>query len=682
MEKHPLHLKAPEFQASPEVTKAVESKERAARVLNEKLTEAEHEGPLLKEKVAADPTRRIEAYMDRLENIFLNPDERVRKRNLKLLKSAIYDALIIKRENFSESYFEFEKKLLCERGEYIEELSEDKKEELMNTAILNQEESLDEWMNFLTSEENTYPTWFKYYTWTQIIKLSQLDKERGQYKNRTESTVAPFPDIYNEPLAEIADLYEKYPEILKEVQSKDEQLRSEKNTLKKSLSSASSKEEKALIKEAISEITQKIEEVSEPTRVFDTKFSTLYAQKALNSLVNSIENAQETAGTWVKYNQGDMEALEELFNSVKGKGTGWCTTGRATARQQLENGDFYVFYSNDSSNQPTQPRLAILMLGDQIKEVRGILPNQAVETPMQEILDDKLKEFGPKAEQYSKKSHDMRLLKSLSEKQDAGKDFTKDELVFLYELHRPIESFAGARDLRIEELQKRRNIDDDIKKLFECEPEQIARSSKDITDTTKVYIGALDTDIFTKFPKNLEHIYSSFPDGRIHITTINPEQRTVGELTSKVEENNIKISPLASSMFMNKKEFIPGKYMESVSLVQITASDLGFTKGATFKKIIEKAQKLGLELCSHDIALQLALNGESKTVKSEISIGMNPISDSTGHKSIFDLAVDDLGISVSNSWTDKNTAIGPNQTFLFCKRESSAKKPRRFWFFS
>jgi len=94
MEKHPLHIKNPELQTSPEVQRAVLRKEQKTG-----------------EKVPNDPAERIEAYMDRLENIFLNPDERKRERNLEMFRDKIYDALIIKRENFPDSYFELQKRI-------------------------------------------------------------------------------------------------------------------------------------------------------------------------------------------------------------------------------------------------------------------------------------------------------------------------------------------------------------------------------------------------------------------------------------------------------------------------------------------------------------------------------------------------------------------------------------------
>ncbi|MFA6797402.1 MAG: hypothetical protein WCR40_01715, partial [Candidatus Paceibacterota bacterium] len=60
MEKYPLHLKIPDLQSSEEVEDAVEKQER-----------------LTDESIPNDPKERIEAYMDRLEKIFLNPDKRV-----------------------------------------------------------------------------------------------------------------------------------------------------------------------------------------------------------------------------------------------------------------------------------------------------------------------------------------------------------------------------------------------------------------------------------------------------------------------------------------------------------------------------------------------------------------------------------------------------------------------------
>ncbi len=316
MEKHPLHLKNPELQTSPEVNRAIGRKE-------------DREG----QKVPNDPTERIEAYMDRLENIFLNPDERKRKRNLKMFRDKIYDALIIKRENFPDSYFELQKRIARERGQAVEEIPENVREQMMDVSIEDQKASLDAWMDYLTSEDAVYPAWFKYFVWRNVVKLSQFDKERGEFKKRTDSTVAPYPDIYREPLAQIADIYEK--------------IKADNKNLKE----------------------------PEIREAFSKKFPSLYAELISKSLAEQMENREEIRGEWVKYEKGRDGDAEKLFQSLEGKGTGWCTAGRFTAQAQIENGDFYVYYTNDAKGVPTQPRLAIRMNGtSRIGEVRGVLP--------------------------------------------------------------------------------------------------------------------------------------------------------------------------------------------------------------------------------------------------------------------------------------------------------------------
>jgi hypothetical protein len=190
MEKHPLHLKIPDLQSSSDVQKAVKRKER-----------------LSGGRVPNDPSERIEAYMGRLENVFLHPDKEKRERNIDMVRPKIHDALLIKRENFPESYFALQQRVARERGQAIEEIPENVREQMMDVAIQDQRASLDAWIDYLTSEDAVYPAWFKYFVWRNVTKLSQFDKERGEFKKRTDSTVAPFPDIYREPLAQIADLY-------------------------------------------------------------------------------------------------------------------------------------------------------------------------------------------------------------------------------------------------------------------------------------------------------------------------------------------------------------------------------------------------------------------------------------------------------------------------------------------
>lgn len=604
-------MKNLELQTSPEVNRAVEREERKTE-----------------ERVPNDPSERIDAYMDRLENIFLNPDEKTRERNLEMFRDKIYDTLIIKKENFPESYFELQQRIARERGQAVEEIPESVREQMMDVVIEDQKHSLDAWIDYLTSNDAVYPAWFKYYAWNQITKLSQFDKERGEFKKRTSTTVAPYPDIYREPLAQIADIYLKVKEDNKHL-----------------------KEPK--IKEA-----------------FSKKFPTLYAELISKSLAASMEGREEIRGEWVKYEQGDSGAAEKLFESLEGKGTGWCTAGKSTAETQIESGDFYVYYTNDASGEPTQPRLAIRMDGNnKIGEVRGVLPHQGVEPLMQEVLDAKLSEFGSEADTYRKKSEDMRILTSLERKKEKEEPFTKDDLVFIYEVNSTIEGFGHQKDPRIAELRKDRNVEEDMLVIFECTKDQIAHVPSEITENTKAYVGQLEPGIFQKLPETLEHVYTSFPEKKIRRENVEIGGKSKEQLVSEMQAERINISDYAKSM-MENPDFAVGENREEAKLVRLTVADLGFKTSATTDQIYERAQALGLELCPPDTGPNYRLQYKDQPLGEWVRIGMKQITDSAGIPDVFRLGRNDGGLWLDDVWAEPGNAWRPGFEFVFRFRKA------------
>ncbi len=614
MEKHPLHIKNPELQTSPEVERAVERKERRTG-----------------EKVPNDPAKRIEAYMDRLENLFLNPDQEKRERNLEMFRDKIHDALIIKKENFPESYFELQQRIARERGQAVEEIPKNVRERMMDIVIEDQKHSLDAIIDYLSSNDATYPAWFKYYAWTQLIKLSQFDKERGEFKKRTDSTVAPFPALHYGPLAAIADLYERVRNDNKD---------------------------------------------SEARREFDKRFPTLYAELIAKSLAEKVENREEIRGEWIKYNQGDTAAAETLFRSLKGKGTGWCTAdGRTTAQTQIESGDFYVYYTNNTNGEPTQPRLAIRINRDKsIGEVRGILPSQGVEPVMQGVLDKKFQDFGSEADAYRKKSSDMKILTALEKKQEKGEPFTKSDLAFLYEVDSAIEGFGyGGKDPRVAELRKTRNPEMDMLTIFEYEPGQIARNPKEINENTKAYLGKLEPGIFDKIQKyNLEHIYTSFPEDKIRKIDLTiggqSKQAFLDELKEKEDSKAIKISEYGKSMLGNK-DFKVSKTPENLKLVRLKVRDLGFIGAATTEQVYRRAQELGLELCPPEVGPRLRLQYTNQPLNEWFLIGMKQIAGSGGRPNVFGLDRSAGGLWLDGRWAKPQHGWGPGREFVFRLRK-------------
>ena len=612
MEKHPLHLKNPELQTSPEVNRAVKRQERRTG-----------------EKLPNDPADRIEAYMDRLENIFLNPDNKVRERNLDMFRDQIYDAFIIKRENFPESYFELQQRIARERGQPVEHIPADVREQMMATAIEDQKHSLDAWMDYLTSPDAVYPAWFKFFVWKNITKLSQFDKERGEFKKRTDSTVAPYPDIYREPLAQIADIYEK--------------VKVDNKTLSE-----------AEVKEA-----------------FSKKFPALYAELISKSLAASMEGREEISGEWIKYEQGRNGDAVKLFKSLEGKGTGWCTAGHSTAEAQIGSGDFYVYYTYDADKKPTQPRLAIRMNGNQtIGEVRGILPSQGVEPVMQEALDQKLGDFGGEAKIYRKKSNDMRMLTSLEKKREKEEPFAKEDLLFLYEVNAPIEGFGYEKDPRVEEIRKDRNAEEDMLIIFDCTKAEIAHVPNEINAHTKAYVGPLEPGVLQKLPENFEHVYTSFPDKKIRRENVEIGGKDAKQLTRELEAAGINISDYAKDM-LKSPDFVAGK-REEITLIRLSVSDLGFARGGTTDQIYARAQEMGLELCPPDTGPNYRLKYQDQPMNEWVYVGMKQIPDRDGDPHVFHLERSAVGLWLYDSWASPDDEWSPDVEFVFRLRKSES----------
>ena len=375
---------------------------------------------------------KVRKYLERLKKV----EELAKNSNyngLELLKKMYYDKYLIKEENVPESYFELQKKMALERGMGHIEITEDMKKQLIKDIIDDQKSSLDTWLDYLINDDANYPEWFKYYTFQGMVKLGSYDKKTKTFSKRTPSTTNIFVDLNREALALV---YDDLCEVLNGKKVDDEVL------------------QKLLIGGSFSKLYS-------------------YTLELLDKSNKDISN--DTKGIWIKYNKGS--APDELVNSLKGKGTGWCTAGKETARQQLKGGDFYVYYTKDSNNEK-QPRIAIRMEENQIGEIRGINKNQNLEPEMQQVLEEKLKEF-PDRDKYNKKVNDMKKLTDIYNEYK-NRRLTIEELRFLYEVDEQIEGFGYEEDPRIEEILEGRNIKEDLAKVLNCKPEQISDDVNDV----------------------------------------------------------------------------------------------------------------------------------------------------------------------------------------------------------
>lgn len=388
------------------------------------------------------PAEKINKYMSRLEKI--HNIAKNNKHKMDILKQLYYDKYVI--NELPESYIALQQRISKEKGCGDIDITEEIKTEMLMSIQKDQKHSLDNWIEYFCSNDAMYPMWFKNYALTGMLKLGKFDKEKKEFTKRTKTTVEPYIDLNRETLAQVY------------------------NTLFHQIGK------------------NKLTEVEERALTNGESFKKLYSYY-LQKVYNSEKNSEETDGVWIKYNQGDD--YRPLWESLQEKNTGWCTAGEETAKSQLKNGDFYIYYTKDKNSEYKNPRIAIRMNeNEEIEEIRGIAKDQNLESNMERVLEEKLSEFEDK-DKYQKKVTDMNMLTILEKKQKENIEFTKEELRFLYEIDNKIKGFGWEEDPRIAEIKLLRNSKKDIAIIYEVSEELIATKVNDISKTTSIFYGNL-----------------------------------------------------------------------------------------------------------------------------------------------------------------------------------------------
>jgi hypothetical protein len=568
--------------------------------------EVEHEQKRKKmagEETTQKPAEKLEAFFKVLEKTHGHKEPGVQER----IKKYYHKNYVIKPDDIPEGYYENQKRLAREQGYGDIEITGEMKKQLTEVIITDQKSTLDNWINYFTSRDSdSFPMWAKYWAFNGMIKISSFDKAKHAFGKRDKGTVAPFPDLNREALAYVVDA------IIKKANKEDIPVADGNQELKQLLDGAN--------------------------------FGKLYAY-AIEKITPTEENELlNTKGEWVKYPQKSDHM--PLVKSIQSYGTGWCTAGESTAQAQLKNGDFYVYYSYDKQGKPIIPRVAIRMQGSQIGEVRGIAKEQNLDPYIGDVVKKKLAEF-PDGKAYEKKAEDMKRLTQIEKKVKAKQELNKEDLVFLYEIDSQIEGFGYQKDPRIEEIRKERDPLKDAPIVFDCQTNQIAHNQGEINKNTRAFIGELYHGIFDELA-NVEHIYTSFPEGKIMQKEITIGGKNAEKLEQELNEKGNRIDDWAKKM-MESKDFMPAKKAEKLDLVVLSVANLGFSSGATRQQIYDKAQELGLEIVPAEVGPQLRLQYEDQPMGEYLLVGSEPLAVS-GNLNVFDVYHYDNG-----RWLDHNS---------------------------
>lgn len=546
---------------------------------------------------------RIQAYLDRLDRIVAN------EREWELLKNKIVKDFVIDLDDeetlfkIANGLYESEKKLILERGQgaHIGGLEQQVEEgggvvEMYRDQVLEkrdiQEKTIRSWLDYLQVNDAHYPTWFRYFVVRNLQKMGTLDKEKGEYSKRTAYTVAAFPEINSESLGLV------YRWLTVGIGNK-EFVPKEGDT--------------------VDESKEKLRRRGELQKIIDKKdFVKLYTFAQIESA--GALNRESLQGEWKKYSQNSDYAI--LEDALDGKGTGWCTaTGSAQAH--LNRGDFYVYFTKGKSGVFSEPRIAIRMEGNHVAEVRGVNHRQELEPALVDIATEKYHAL-PGGEKFDKKSQDMKRMTELSNKQDKKEQFTKDDLIFLYEINSPIEGFGYDRDPRITELIQTRDPKKDAPIIFDCNSSEIAWGEREVNKKTKIYIGRLFKNIFQK---NFEHIYTSFSKEKL-VKPIKYSIETLGMTGKQFKQEFDRRNILYKNHGSEAADYLLDKIQvskknKSVDLITLTVEDFGLGIESTTEEIYNRAREIGLELCPADIGPTLRL----QNIEEGMIVAMKQIND-------------------------------------------------------
>lgn len=381
---------------------------------------------------------KIKKYFNRLEQINDYLIEKNDEHLESILKKIFYDNYVIKKENIKEIYIKKQYEYLYK----TDNLDDKIKNEIINSFIKSQKDSIDKWIEFFLHDEEgkKYNILEKFWIFEGISSLGKYNKETKKFSRRDDKTIYPFQSVNKKYINQIVKLMNDYFNGV-----------IEEEKIKCILGSGDFKP-----------LYEYVIECNNPNK---------YLKK----------------GMWVKYEKSPYysKIMDDLYNC----NTGWCIENREEyAKEFCEINDFYIYYSLMENNDKKYPRLCIRSdCNNNIIEIRGITNYQGVEYEMLTILKEKLVNFKNK-EEYLNRIDDTLKLFIIEDKLDNNEELSILEIEFLYELERKIITFEYDNTNRINNIKKKSNIKNDFSRLFNCNIEDIHDKYQRF-DNAKVYIG-------------------------------------------------------------------------------------------------------------------------------------------------------------------------------------------------
>lgn len=333
---------------------------------------------------------------------------------------------------------------------------------------------LEDIANYLSAEECPYPRWYKIYVWNGLTSLSRKTKNTENsfpvLQKRDKTTTAGFPKLSPAAIAKVYDDITSYYDIATDAKEAAESTDETDGTVEKLVKNGS--------------------------------FAKLYSYE-LSRLTKSVEVPEKTEdvhGEWIEY---DLNRINDLTEAAEG--TPWCIVSPTVAKNYLEYGTFSHEENDDLDDdwdddwdrdwndddwsdeededknssigtiKETRGRFVLFHLTDpntglpsksacasiridpdgNVAEISGICgdSDQRLNDSLVPIVKEKVMQY-PGGERMMQAFLDNEEIIHLDEKSKKGEPLTEDEINFIFENNRKIETLNPyGYDPRIKELR-------------------------------------------------------------------------------------------------------------------------------------------------------------------------------------------------------------------------------------
>lgn len=569
----------------------------------------------------------IQNYLDRFKKILDRKNPSSREIGVKALKRILVKRYVIREADIPDAYLKTKLAILDERGTLgdnnsdNEELQAKIMKEHVSQLIADQQASLEQWVDYLASDRSSYlPDYLKYWVFAGILKLEVYKKTTGTHGSYPERpsgrqrSVKMFPEINEAGLIFIAKAYEQLNDTGEVYFGYNSEI--PKNDAATFVTDLSTK-----------------------------KFRDLYGwvQKYVPPITEEEMKITDGEGCgWKTYSSKLGSTGNDVSDALIGKGTGWCIVGSSVAQKTYldNNSTLHIYFTRAAGGKKPNPRLVIVERDGKLMEVRGIgwhenLDNHILQSP---IIKKKLEEF-PNGDKFLIIENDARTLAGITQKIQRNEELIKEEIMFLYEINRPIQFFGEKRDPRIDKMRMKRDSKRDVSIIYDCDSSQIAHDISEINGKTKVYIGNIEPTTLKKLIHlNVEHIYTSFPTSKCERYVFSNDTLSSQQIIDRVSDQDLGIDDSTRAMILRlnvspsvkirnfvKQLFSKASENDPVEYIQVKVSHLSGENGEpAINELVESAKESGLEPCLPEDGVYFYLKNGDK-IKNELIISMNPL---------------------------------------------------------